>query len=101
MKAHRWQTLGATLTAAAVLLAGCTDSRKARLEGARAALAALPDVEVVAADDAAGVLTVRSRSTGELTTIDLGRRAAATPQGTAGTGSAAAARSAWTGTPLA
>ncbi len=57
--------------AAGVVLAGCSDARQERLEGAQRALAALPDVEIVQRDAAAGVLTVRSRRSGVVSTIDV------------------------------
>lgn len=72
MNARNGRTWGVALVAAAALLAGCKDARKDRLEGAQRALGALPDVEVVATDAEAGVLKVRSRSSGEITVIDLG-----------------------------
>lgn len=77
MKHRRLRILGAAVATAAVLV-GCTDARKERLEGARRALAALPDVEVVG-NDPAGVLTLRSRSTGATTTVDLGAKSAPAP----------------------
>lgn len=72
MNAWNGRTWGVALAATAALLAGCKDARKDRLEGAQRALGALPDVEVVATDADAGVLKVRSRSSGEVTVIDLG-----------------------------
>ena len=74
MNERSWRILGVSGVLGAALLAGCTDASRERLEGAQRALAALPDVEVVATDAAAGVLTVRSRSSGEVTTIDLGAK---------------------------
>ncbi len=57
--------------ALAAALAACTDARQERLEGAQRALAALPDVEVIRSDAAAGQIVVRSRLTGTTTTIDV------------------------------
>ena len=115
MKASHGRTWGVALAATAALLGGCKDARKDRLEGAERALSALPDVEVVATDADAGVLKVRSRSSGEVTVIDLGTAAtsgrgapamaaATTASGKAGddagtAGSAAASTAA--GTPVA
>lgn len=78
MNDRSWRILGASGVLHAALLAGCTDASRERLEGAQRALAALPDVEVVSTDAAAGVLTVRSRSSGEVTAIDLGAKSSRT-----------------------
>ena len=61
-------------------MASCSDARKARLEGAQRALAALPDIEVVSSDAATGRLTVRSRRTGATTTVDLESASATAPR---------------------
>jgi hypothetical protein len=45
--------------------------RAERLEGARRSLAAIPDVEVLAYDTASGVITIRSRSGGGVSRIEL------------------------------
>ena len=89
--------IGVGIVAAGVFAAGCTDARKERLEGAQRALAALPDVEIVSSDAAAGQITVRSRITGSLSTIDLqngpaaaSSAAPATTPGASGSGSAPA-----------
>ncbi|MEZ5486206.1 MAG: hypothetical protein R3E75_00985 [Steroidobacteraceae bacterium] len=75
MKNQRiWRTLGAGIVAGTILLTACADRREERLEGALRTLSALPDLELVSTDVAAGVLTVRSRSSGAVTTIDLGAK---------------------------
>jgi hypothetical protein len=79
MDSRTLRIIGLALVASGAALAGCTDARQARLEGAQQALAALPDVEVVSSDAAAGRITVRSRITGALSTIDLQRGTAAAP----------------------
>jgi hypothetical protein len=97
MKQRNWRNLGATVAIGATLLAGCKDAREDRFEGARRALAAVPDLELVSSDAAAGVLTVRSRSTGDVTTIDLGAEGPAAGQakdGAAAAGSSATATAA-------
>ncbi|MCU0761107.1 MAG: hypothetical protein MUF07_18160 [Steroidobacteraceae bacterium] len=80
MKQRSLRILGATVAMGATLLAGCKDAREDRFEGARRALTALPDLEIVSSDAAAGVLTVRSRTSGEVTTIELGARPPASGQ---------------------
>ncbi len=91
--------LGLAVTAG-VVLTGCSDARQQRLEGAQRALAALPDVEIVQRDATAGVLTVRSRSTGVVSTIDVMskstpvRGAAAGPVGRPASDAASAGESA-------
>ncbi len=55
----------------ATLIAACTDGRKERTEGARRALAAQPDIEIVGTDDRKGQVTVRSRTTGQVAVIDV------------------------------
>jgi hypothetical protein len=96
MVSRKLKIVGVALFASAAALAGCTDVRKERLEGAQQALAALPDLEVVSSDAAAGRITVRSRITGALSTIDLQRGTAAAPSvaaATAGPGTGSASGS--------
>ena len=71
MNSRTLRRVGVAVIASGAVLVGCTDARQARLEGAQRALSALPDVEVVSSDAATGRLTVRSRSTGTMTTIDV------------------------------
>lgn len=79
MNSRTLRMVGIGILSAGALAAGCTDARKERLEGAQRALAAMPDVEVVSSDAAAGRITVRSRVTGSLSTIDLQAGTAAAP----------------------
>ncbi len=79
MNSRTVRIIGAGIVVTGVLAAGCADARKERLAGAQRALAALPDVEVVSSDAAAGRITVRSRLTGALSTIDLQTGTAAAP----------------------
>jgi hypothetical protein len=77
----------------ALILAGCAQPsaeklRAERLEGARRSLAAIPDVEVLAYDPASGVVTIRSRSSGATSRIELDAPLPSTPM------SSGAARSA-------
>jgi hypothetical protein len=52
------------------LLAGCgAKGDKGNLEAAKAAIAADPDLEIMATDEANGVITVRIKSTGQLTVV--------------------------------
>jgi hypothetical protein len=57
--------------ALAVVAGGCGDPHRERLEGARRALAAVPDLEILGADAASGILTVRSRSTRAISVINV------------------------------
>ncbi len=61
----------------ATLVAACTDGREERTEGARRALAAQPDIEIISTDQRKAQVTVRSRTTGQLSVIDVAAESAA------------------------
>jgi hypothetical protein len=63
--------LGIGLVLAACAQPSAEKLRAERLEGARRSLAAIPDVEVLAYDTATGVITIRSRSGGGVSRIEL------------------------------
>lgn len=51
------------------VLAGCGGGNKGNVEAAKAAIAADPDLEIMAVDEANGVITVKIRSTGQITVV--------------------------------
>lgn len=69
----------ATMVLVAIAAIGCSDVRKERVEAARIALDSLPDTEVVSADARTGLVTIRSRATGEVAVIDVMRAGGARP----------------------
>jgi hypothetical protein len=69
----------ATLVLIAIAAIGCSDVRKERLEAARIAFDSLPDTEVVSADAKTGLVTIRSRATGQVAVVDVMRAGGARP----------------------
>jgi hypothetical protein len=94
MNCRNLRRLGVTVVASGALLLGCTDAREQRLEGAQRALSALPDVEIIGSDASSGVLTVRSRNTGVMSTIDISGNTPREPPDAAIAGNAAASAAA-------
>lgn len=62
---------------AIAVASACAKQESSELQWARSALARNPDVEIVAADESAGVFTLRDRQTGEVTAVPLQEIAAA------------------------
>lgn len=62
---------------AVAIASACAKQEGSELQWARSALARNPDVEIVAADEKAGVFTLRDRQTGEVTAVPLQEIAAA------------------------
>jgi hypothetical protein len=62
---------------AVAVASACAKQEGSELQWARSALARNPDIEIVAADEKAGVFTLRNRATGEVTAVPLQEIAAA------------------------
>jgi hypothetical protein len=69
----------ATMVLIAIAAIGCSDVRKERVEAARIAFDSLPDTEVVSADAKTGLVTIRSRATGQVAVIDVMRAGGTRP----------------------
>jgi len=65
------------LFAAVSLASACAKQENSELQWVRAALERNPDIEIIAADDEAGVFTLRDRATGTISAVPLQEIAAA------------------------